>query len=683
MESKCTLQKDMLSLRLHVKRDNPGLLSSWFCSWATRLRSANSLHLELAAESDHDVDGSEDDDVDDDDKCGTAARNKCVADGIMNWGILQSLLDGAETSVAALTITKGSLQMYPASSWSSTCLPSSLPLPSWSSTCLPSSLPLPSSLFSKLSSLCSLRLRGALSHADIATKFSSLSTISGCISYIPCLKSLDLSQNKGLGATELSALHPMWSHLPFLKALDLGGNALESECVDGLGQALQHLSSLTFLGLSGSSLFDNISKTPSAQIKRLQHLAFLDLSQSTISDERGMIELLRHLCSVTSLTRLDLSEVVGFMLQGPRLFSEAMEQLADLRHLDMHAMIWNQQSGNAVTSKLVPDLRPLQHLRYLNVSDCSLGQLDAQSLTESLPSQGELTESLPSQGELTESLPSQGELTESLPSQGELTESLPSQGELTESLPSQGELLHLHLSLNAFDGKIPAAFMSALSCLVSLQHLNVSWVFQLGINDGRITDEDLGSLGRSLVCMTSLRHLEIGGNSLEDGMAMLAPALGQIAALTFLGLGDNELHMRDIASLVPSLMRLTSLKSLFVGKNKIGVGGASFMVPALRSLKNLTELDVSYNQLGPQGASSLSVAIASLTSLERLEIRGNHLGESGPSILAPALKGLSCLTHLDILHISVSRLDKRNELLEAVMHLPAFKLDAQSQIRRE
>ncbi|GAX85383.1 hypothetical protein CEUSTIGMA_g12799.t1 [Chlamydomonas eustigma] len=609
----------MLTLRLHVKRDNPGLLSSWFCSWATRLRSANSLHLELAAESDHDVDGSEDDNVDDDDKCGTAARNKCVADGIMNWEILQSLLDGAETSVAALTITKGSLQMYPASSWSSTCLPSSLPLPS--------------SLFSKLSRLRSLRLRGALSHADIATKLSSLSTISGCISYIPCLKSLDLSQNKGLGAMELSALHPMWSHLSFLKALDLGGNALESECVDGLGQALQHLSSLTFLGLSGSSLFDNISKTPSAQIKRLQHLAFLDLSQSSFSDERGMIELLRHLCSVTSLTRLDLSEVVGFMLQGPRLFSEAMEQLADLRHLDMHAMIWNQQSGNAVTSKLVPDLRPLQHLRYLNVSDCSLGQLDAQSLTE--------------------------------------------------SLPSQGELLHLDLSLNAFDGKIPAAFMSALSCLVSLQHLNVSWVFQLGINDGRITDEDLGSLGRSLVCMTSLRHLEIGGNSLEDGMAMSAPALGQIAALTFLGLGDNELHMRDIASLVPSLMRLTSLKSLFVGKNKIGVGGASFMVPALRSLKNLTELDVSYNQLGPQGASSLSVAIASLTSLERLEIRGNHVGESGPSILAPALKGLSCLTHLDILHISVSRLDKRNELLEAVMHLPAFKLDAQSQIRRE
>jgi Ran GTPase-activating protein (RanGAP) involved in mRNA processing and transport len=117
-----------------------------------------------------------------------------------------------------------------------------------------------------------------------------------------------------------------------------------------------------------------------------------------------------------------------------------------------------------------------------------------------------------------------------------------------------------------------------------------------------------------------------------------------------------------------------------IGKNKLGFGGASCLAPALRSLRNLTELDVSYNQLGPQGASSLSLAIGSLSSLERLEIRGNHLGDSGPSVLAPAVKGLSCLTHLDIVHISAARLDKKNELLEAVMQLPAFKLEGQTAI---
>jgi Ran GTPase-activating protein (RanGAP) involved in mRNA processing and transport len=242
-------------------------------------------------------------------------------------------------------------------------------------------------------------------------------------------------------------------------------------------------------------------------IKGLSHLAFLDLSKSFFFEEKWMTVLLGHLSSVTSLTRLDLSEVVGFMLQGPCAFSQAMEQLVGLKRLDMHALLWNQQSGAAITSKLVPDLRHLRHLRHINVSDCSLGHLDALSLAE--------------------------------------------------SLPSQSALSHLDLSQNSFDRKLPGALVTALSCLVSLQYLNVSWVLVEGIADGAITEEDLESLGRSLMCLTSLRQLEMGSNNLEDGVSALAPTLGQLTALTSLGLGENELGHRDIATLAPSLARLT------------------------------------------------------------------------------------------------------------------------------
>ena len=143
-------------------------------------------------------------------------------------------------------------------------------------------------------------------------------------------------------------------------------------------------------------------------------------------------------------------------------------------------------------------------------------------------------------------------------------------------------------------------------------------------------DNDLkGPIPPELAGLADLTYLDLGGNSLSGSVP---PELGRLVSLTTLDLGGNSLSGR----IPPELGGLASLTRLYLAANDL-----SGPIPAeLGNLTNLEHLSFDWNDLsGP-----IPDQLGRLTSLTRLGLRGNDLTGAVP----PELGRLGSLTTLDL-----------------------------------
>ena len=188
---------------------------------------------------------------------------------------------------------------------------------------------------------------------------------------------------------------------------------------------------------------------------------------------------------------------------------------------------------------------------------------------------------------------------------------------------------------------------------------NRQWDFETRTYEGGLT----GSIPRELGNLSSLRHLNLGGNQLTGA---IPTELGNLSSLQGLHLWNNQLT----GAIPPELGNLSNLTELQLGGNRQYLsetgtyeGGLTGSIPPeLGNLSNLTELGLSSNQLTgaiPTELGNLSslqwlhlqinqltgtipTELGNLTSLMRLDLRSNQL--TGP--IPPELGKLSSLTRL-------------------------------------
>ncbi len=381
------------------------------------------------------------------------------------------------------------------------------------------------------------------------------------------------------------------------------------ETVAGLAERLCSLTSLTSLDLSDMG----IEPEGACALATLTQLTSLDLGYNRIGDEGA-----RALAALTSLTSLEL--------EGAEVGAEGARALASLTSLTLLDL-----EGNSLRAEGARALASLTNLTSLNLKDNNLGDEGACELAS---------------------------LTK-LNSLDLWNNRIGDEG--ARALASLTGLTSLDLRYN----NLGAKGARGLASLTNLNSLDLGYC-NLGHKGAReltsltnLTSLDLrhnniGDQGaRELASLTSLTSLKLGENGIG---AEGARALASLTNLTSLNLGGNGIGNKG----AHELASLTSLTSLALWENKIGSEGAG----ALASLTSLTMLDLNDNKIGDEGARELASltgltslylgriglgdevigVLASLTNLTLLQLNNNKIGDKG----ARALVSLTSLNWLDL-----------------------------------
>lgn len=158
---------------------------------------------------------------------------------------------------------------------------------------------------------------------------------------------------------------------------------------------------------------------------------------------------------------------------------------------------------------------------------------------------------------------------------------------------------------------------------------------------GRITNDELNALVRSLPSMSSLETLRLDGTSVRgiapfvgNGIAALAKCLPQtsIKNLQFV----DHLIGEDGTTALASLLPKTHLQELSLRGNSVGVNGVFLLAEYLPLTTRIKTLDLSDNAIGHDGTAALATCLP-YTNVEELVLSDNSLRDKDVAVLASAL----------------------------------------------
>ena len=189
---------------------------------------------------------------------------------------------------------------------------------------------------------------------------------------------------------------------------------------------------------------------------------------------------------------------------------------------------------------------------------------------------------------------------------------------------------------------------------------------RLSLNDCRIREAGCARLAEALVPCTKLVQLDLGGNEIGDGVALIADVLPRLPALQDVTLNKSgpEFAGRESGEVLAlALTQCTALTRLNV-RALFGTADGFPMEPVIRALpecRALRELDLSFNTVdavagdaaATAGAGMLARSLARCTQLKHLELAGCWLADQTVVALghANALTGLTRLNlRLNTLH---------------------------------
>ncbi|XP_077231440.1 receptor kinase-like protein Xa21 [Tasmannia lanceolata] len=267
-------------------------------------------------------------------------------------------------------------------------------------------------------------------------------------------------------------------------------------------------------------------------------------------------------------------------------------------------------------------------------------------------------------------------------------------GQLPPDMSRLFRLRHLNLSLNSYEGEIPANLTAHCPKLTSMnlsynnfvggvpyKFHSLSQLARLDLFKNNLT----GNIPSSLGNLSSLIILNLGFNSLEGSIPY---ELGRLTSLNFLQLSVNNLsgmipqpiyNLSSISSLslpgnklhgsippdlglsLPNLQWLLMDMNLFTGPIPVSFSNASRLLHLdfgynsfsgllpmnLGSLHDLNFLSFADNQLGSRGKSNDMIFLTSLTncsSLELLQLDTNYLSGALPDSIANLSTQLTRLT---------------------------------------
>jgi hypothetical protein len=192
----------------------------------------------------------------------------------------------------------------------------------------------------------------------------------------------------------------------------------------------------------------------------------------------------------------------------------------------------------------------------------------------------------------------------------------------------------------------PAELRLLVGACSSAHGSAVRWLSLKGVGLCRAHTADLADL---IVRVPTLRALDLGGNSIDDGCArVLCAALSSSRTLRELSLDHNELGPPSGTHIARTLRRNRSLRSLSLYWNALGPVGGRTVLMAARRHRGIQLLDLSSVGLGRGVAVAAAGAVRHASGLQTLRLADNGLGPEVGMAIAEALPHNRGLRNLDL-----------------------------------
>jgi hypothetical protein len=217
------------------------------------------------------------------------------------------------------------------------------------------------------------------------------------------------------------------------------------------------------------------------------------------------------------------------------------------------------------------------------------------------------------------------------------------------AIEADATVSHLDVKIQGLNGNdIAAAIAQGLGGNTTLTRFS-AWHCNIGVQGGI-------AIARSLETNTTLTHLGLVGNAIEDaGAEALGVTLGkENSALTGLNLQMCSIGDLGLTAILNGLRTRTNFDGLDMSKNYIGRAGMEALGHALASnwsLKGLTLCGCQVPGVVPAGMTAIANGLKTNTKLTMLCLdRVGEIGYSGALALADAL---TSNTTLEMLHVNM------------------------------
>jgi len=195
-------------------------------------------------------------------------------------------------------------------------------------------------------------------------------------------------------------------------------------------------------------------------------------------------------------------------------------------------------------------------------------------------------------------------------------------------------------STNISDLAAESLMTHSRKCIKHLTYLDIS--------NNSISCASCEALAATILTSSSLKHLDIGGNPLEDeGIQVLSNYLGD-SSLTHLNVSETGMTDEGLVVLATTLTSNSTLQTLILHSNDaVSSEGLGFLLEVCASSK-LCKLDVSYCHTGYTAnlSSILEACIRESTMLKSLDVSHNELEDEGISALLLSLSPDSSVSSL-------------------------------------
>ena len=518
---------------------------------------------------------------------------------------------------------------------------------------------------------------------------SSAMVILNSINTLETLTMLDLSNNQ-INEEAGESLASIIMHNTELEDLYLIGNNL-GEGILEVAKALQHITSLTSLGL-------NISKEASAELalaiesnkylevlwmpnylhslkslilkslKATTTLTLLDLSNNQFTKEAGevlafivshnkglqelclnnsnlgeeMLEVAKALQYIKSLTSMDLS--------NNHISKEVFDELALAIKTNKHLQNLWLHNSNLKSSALtiLQSLSTISTLKLLSISNNQIPEEADEALASVIMNNTGLEELYLCGNDLSEGFLivakalQHATLLRKL-NLGNLYISKQASGELALAIKSNKQLKKLWLH-NSNLKCSAIVILHPLSTISTLKYLN--------INDNNITEEAGEALASVILHNTSLKQLHLSGNSLGEGMLIVAKALQHISSLKSLDLGYNNISKEVSDELALAIAANEQLEEVRLYNNNLD-SSAIVIFHALSTISALKLINMENNQITKEAGEALASVVLHNMGLQELYLASNNLGE-GLLDVARALQHITSLKMLSLSNNNIS-----------------------------
>lgn len=210
---------------------------------------------------------------------------------------------------------------------------------------------------------------------------------------------------------------------------------------------------------------------------------------------------------------------------------------------------------------------------------------------------------------------------------------------LYDEFPDQLSILTglLSLKASAVLVELPVApFLEALAMLTSLTELD--------LQENEL--QDSAGLACALRGMTEIQQLHLGSNDLLLPKSELPAALALLPSLRMLMLSDNEADAEVAQALAHAIKQLTGLTALMLDDTCKDKNATLALGAVLQTLTGLSALDLSGNELPRVAQPALADMLQRMSHLQELELSGVNLNALGVELVSAAVADLPRLSVL-------------------------------------